>query len=225
MTIDELVNKLPSNVFFDFLKAHYQDLFDFTARMGLYRINRHIIENLINAGALDLFKANRATLLASMEAAQRYAQIVQINNGDNISLNLGLVSKPELVQAKEMRRDRILKEKEALGFTLGNDEILSVKKYLHIHDPSIAAILDSYGQTVQSFGQIVSVIPKTSKSGRAYCRLLVSDGMSDVTINVWPSDYAQLKDSLAPGIYVRFHGKMGDNGAVQADKLATVHRE
>ena len=108
---------------------------------------------------------------------------------------------------------------------LGNDEILSVKKYLHIHDPSIAAILDSYGQTVQSFGQIVSVIPKTSKSGRAYCRLLVSDGMSDVTINVWPSDYAQLKDSLAPGIYVRFHGKMGDNGAVQADKLATVHRE
>ncbi len=203
----------------------YQDLFDFTARMGLYRINRHIIENLINAGALDLFKANRATLLASMEAAQRYAQIVQINNGDNISLNLGLVSKPELVQAKETRRDRILKEKEALGFTLGNDEILSVKKYLHIHDPSIAAILDSYGQTVQSFGQIVSVIPKTSKSGRAYCRLLVSDGMSDVTINVWPSDYAQLKDSLAPGIYVRFHGKMGDNGAVQADKLATVHRE
>ncbi len=33
MTIDELVNKLPSNVFFDFLKAHYQDLFDFLGKI------------------------------------------------------------------------------------------------------------------------------------------------------------------------------------------------
>ena len=33
MTIDELVNKLPSNVFFDFLKAHYKDLFDFLGKI------------------------------------------------------------------------------------------------------------------------------------------------------------------------------------------------
>ncbi len=33
MSIGELVQKLPSNVFFDFLKAHYQDLFEFFGKV------------------------------------------------------------------------------------------------------------------------------------------------------------------------------------------------
>ena len=33
MTIDKLVQDLPSNVFFDFLKAHYKDLFDFLGKI------------------------------------------------------------------------------------------------------------------------------------------------------------------------------------------------
>lgn len=40
MTIDELVNKLPSNVFFDFLKAYYKDLFDFLGKiLKIFNLN------------------------------------------------------------------------------------------------------------------------------------------------------------------------------------------
>ena len=33
MTVDELVEQLPSNVFFDFIKAHYQDFFSFLGKV------------------------------------------------------------------------------------------------------------------------------------------------------------------------------------------------
>ena len=33
MTVDELVQKLPSNVFFDFIKAHYEDFFEFFGKV------------------------------------------------------------------------------------------------------------------------------------------------------------------------------------------------
>ena len=40
MTIDELVQKLPSNVFFDFLKKHYQDFFTFLGKvLKIFNIN------------------------------------------------------------------------------------------------------------------------------------------------------------------------------------------
>ncbi len=33
MSVEELIQKLPSNVFFDFIKAHYQDFFDFFGKL------------------------------------------------------------------------------------------------------------------------------------------------------------------------------------------------
>lgn len=40
MSVDELVQKLPSNVFFDFIKLHYEDFFEFFGKVfKIFNVN------------------------------------------------------------------------------------------------------------------------------------------------------------------------------------------
>ena len=53
--------------------APYQDLFDFCARVDLRKVNRRVLEALINAGAMDNLGPSRAVMLASLDEALKAA--------------------------------------------------------------------------------------------------------------------------------------------------------
>ncbi len=203
----------------------YQDFFDFVARCSIIDVSQKHIENLIYAGALDCFGENRKTLIENIELATSYARIVQVTRNGQQTLDFSLVSKQPLVKYKDNMREKALQEKQVLGFTLGNEEIVMLKNALHIQDPSLSTISTMYGKEVRSFGMIERVMEYTSKNNRKYCRIVITDGLSDVIVGVWPSDYAKLKDQLVVGTYIRFHGKMDETGNIQATKIAIVKRE
>ncbi|MDV7105047.1 DNA polymerase III subunit alpha [Vibrio sp. TH_r3] len=53
--------------------GHFKDLFDFCARIDLKKVNKRVIEKLIQAGALDRLGPHRAAMMASVEAAVKAA--------------------------------------------------------------------------------------------------------------------------------------------------------
>ena len=82
-------------------KGEFRDFFDFTARMNGNKIGKKTIEILIYAGALDCFKVGRASLMASLEDALRYADLVKIEDVDQVLFDFDLVSKPAMTMMRD----------------------------------------------------------------------------------------------------------------------------
>ena len=93
-------------------KGEFRDFFDFTARMNGNKIGKKTIEILIYAGALDCFKVGRASLMASLEDALRYADLVKIEDVDQVLFDFDLVSKPAMTMMRDNATIRSEKEKE-----------------------------------------------------------------------------------------------------------------
>ena len=94
----------------------YQDPYDFVARASLRKINRKALEALINAGALDTFGYNRATLLGALDNLLLYANIVRVENEEEIRLDFSIASKIPITRLAERCSLRADKEKDAFGF-------------------------------------------------------------------------------------------------------------
>ncbi len=55
----------------------FHDLFDFCARVDLRVVNKKVLESLIQAGAMDSLGGNRAQLLAALDSAVSWGQVLQ----------------------------------------------------------------------------------------------------------------------------------------------------
>lgn len=206
-------------------RGPYRDFIDFVSRANLVSLSRRTMEFLIRAGALDAFGENRRTMTEALDEVLGYAELIKVTHDGQVSLNADLVSRPSIIRYQEKPYEKAMQEKEALGFTLSGDALEAARREFGITDPGLSAIADSSGQSVTSFGMISGVREVVSRNNRAYCRLTITDGLTDLTVGVWPSDYQKLKDSIAVGMYVRFNGKMNENGYVQAEKLELFRRK
>ncbi|MFP3928521.1 MAG: DNA polymerase III subunit alpha, partial [Desulfobacteraceae bacterium] len=100
----------------------YEDLVDFCTRVDGSKVNRRVLEGLIQCGAFDFTGHNRATLLASLDEVIRYCgshrETNQLNMfavfaGDKRNGFGGL----ELSEQPEWdEKERLKREKESLGF-------------------------------------------------------------------------------------------------------------
>lgn len=102
----------------------FRSIFDFCNRVDRSRINKRTVEALIKAGAFDVFGAERASLLASIQLAFDYAE-TQAANADQGGLfdfgdsHAASTQEPDLVPAEPWSiKERLSLEKTALGFYL-----------------------------------------------------------------------------------------------------------
>ena len=79
--------------------GHFKDLFDFCARIDLKKVNKRVIEKLIQAGALDRLGPHRAAMMASVDdavkAAGQYHQAEAFGQTDMFGV---LTEAPEAVE-------------------------------------------------------------------------------------------------------------------------------
>ena len=188
----------------------YKDFFDFVARCSLLKINKNHIENLIHAGALDCFKENRSTLLNGLDDAINYSELVKIEQNGIQTINLGLVSKPNLTKIKENSIIRIQNEMNTLGFYLGTSLIKEERNQLNIHESTIHEIKQNNG-FAKSFGLIVSIQERKTKKGDLMAFLKVIDETEDIKLLIMPNLYRTEKDKLKEGKYILFRGKIQNN--------------
>ena len=197
----------------------FTDFNDFASRTDLAGVRKDVLENLIKAGAVDELGLSRTTMLQGLDMVLDYAVLAHVNRNGKTVLDYDLVSPPSLVFYKDRPMENALHEKEVLGFCMHDDAINEVKQRFRIDAPGLAAVVDLIGEEVKSFGLVESVRECTSKNGRKYCRMRVTDGMTEVMVGVWPSDYRNIKDVVKPGLYVLFIGKVNDSGWIQASRL------
>jgi DNA polymerase III subunit alpha len=97
----------------------FKDIFDFCSRIDRRVVNKRAIEALVKAGAFDELHGNRAQLLAGVGIAVAAAEqaAASANQGglfDSGDVEIQAVELPQMAQWE--KRERLLEEKQALGF-------------------------------------------------------------------------------------------------------------
>ena len=190
----------------------FTDYYDFVARMLVYRFQSKWIETLIYAGALDEFHLSRATMIASLDDAISYADLVRIEISGQSRIDLQLVSKPIPIIVKDQPLIRSEKEKEVLGFYLGEHPLISVRANSKINYPHISKLTGKVGD-VTFIAMIQRVKTHRTKKGDMMAFIGVSDESSFMDCTCLPNVYQRVWENLQKGAIVEISGKIEENGS------------
>lgn len=202
----------------------YRDFYDFTARMLIHKVGRQVISQLIDAGALDCFSMGRATMKNGLDEAISYGELIQVSDGSQISIDLGLVSKPVPVRQKDDREEMAENEKNALGFCLSEQPVVMVRQRAGITEPSIAVLSRMRGK-VYGFGQIRSVKQHRTKQGEMMAFVKIADETGEIDTAVMPRLYRSAAPVLLRGTYIRFNGKISQEGSMILDEIRVIPKK
>jgi DNA polymerase III subunit alpha len=155
---------------------------DLLARLNLTKVNRKVLEALIQAGALDALQPDRARLLAGLEAAlERVQQMKRLQTVKQMSMFGGL-AQPEtddwLPEAPAWEEsERLAREKQALGIYLSGHPLDAYRHVLKSWVKVTIADLDDVpdGQEVSLGVVATSLKEKMSKRGGRLAILTVED--------------------------------------------------
>ncbi|MGD8228831.1 MAG: hypothetical protein PVI20_13695, partial [Desulfobacteraceae bacterium] len=112
----------------------FKDLLDFCKRVDGSKVNRRVLEGLIQCGAYDFTGLHRSRLFGALDEVIRFCGACHDPNqmnmfaswaGDNAEAN-GLLQLPDLDEWDEM--EKLRKEKEALGFYITGHPLDRFKK-------------------------------------------------------------------------------------------------
>lgn len=201
----------------------YTDFFDFVARANMHDIKRKQIESIIDAGGCDCFNETRMTYKYVLDQALSYADVVQIHTGDEIRLDLGLVSKPGIIKRAENIEYKEECERDALGFTLGTSRIEEMRQANGIRLPSIASLLGVKGYA-DGFAEIREVREHRTKKGAMMAFLKIQDETGECDLLVMPTQYAKYSSALMKGVYILFHAKIQEDGSFIAESMKFIRK-
>jgi DNA polymerase III subunit alpha len=166
----------------------FRDLFDFCRRVDKRIVNRRVLESLIRAGAFDSVDDHRYRLLASAgiaiegaEQASRAAAQNSLFGGDSGVAEAGL----ELVQRPRWtERERLLEEKQALGFYLSGHPFSSYAQEVAPLVRTRLAAVTPQNQSVTVAGVINALRMQQSRRGRMAV-VQLDDGTARVEVTVY----------------------------------------
>ena len=204
--------------------GRFGDYFDFVARVILRKINRTQLERLIFAGALDEFDLGRTTMLNTLDDAIKYAKLIQVPLGAQLSIDPQLVSKPIVVRMKDSQEELSENEKAALGFNLGEQPIVHLRQKLGITYPPLAELNSNRG-LYRGFAYIQSVRQIRTRKGDLMCFLKLTDETGESDMAVMPNLYSQYSQYLVKGVYIQFYAKIQDEASFLANQIEIVRQK
>jgi DNA polymerase-3 subunit alpha len=196
----------------------YASLFDFCERVDLRRVNKRVVESLIACGALDSTGARRSQMMAVLEEALDYGQKVQkercdpqmglFDDGVDCSLS---VTPPPIVQVPEWEeRERLAREKEALGFYITGHPLTrhakTMSKFSTATTESLGDVSD--GQMVRVGGMVASSKVIRTKKEELMAFVQLEDLLGSVEVIVFPSVYGACQELLGDDRPVLVQGKV-----------------
>lgn len=173
----------------------FKDYFDFVARANAIKINKRAIEMLIYAGALDEFCIKRGDMLATLEDTIRYAEIVKIEDKDQISLDTSLATPPTIISNKYSYFQQANHEFEAFGFYFSKHPIEILRtQYDAIYIPIIKISVNQ--KKIRFLGYVEKTKEHRTKK-------------QEIMLFATVSDESALQDIVIfPNVYRSFHGKI-----------------
>jgi len=144
-------------------------------------------------------------MIATLDDALNYANLVKIEGNDHVQIDLNLVSKPMIIHVKNQQHVLLEKEKEVLGFYLSDHPIVQIKQKINQPITSIALIKDQ--QTHTCCVMIDKIKSIKTKRGDSMAFVTLSDDTSSMDGILWPNLYNIVKDDLEKGLIVLVKGK------------------
>lgn len=215
----------------------FASLSDFCERVDLRRVNKRVIESLIACGAFETTGAPRAQMMAILEEVLEYGQKVQkercdpqmglFDDGVDCTLSVTPPTLPDISEWDE--KERLAREKEALGFYISGHPLARFEKTLDkfttlktdMVDEAVDNQLARMGGTVAS----IKVIRTKKEELMAFLQLEDLDGTIEVV--VFPSVYHTCVDLLVADTPIMVQGKIQkeEKGAkVIADAVIPIEK-
>lgn len=175
-------------------ETKWEDIFDLASDLSAVHFTRKNVEPMIKAGALDEFGFERSTLLATLDAAIKYAELISpteesdLFGGDasHFGKSKYLLSDPLPIMVK------LQFEKEVLGQYFSEHPTASKKKTLKDKFINIWDILQSTrDMPVKIVGLIQDIKRIRTKKGEAMAFLTVQDDTGSLSVTLFPEEYAK----------------------------------
>lgn len=195
----------------------FKSFHDFIARINTRRFSRSSVEALIDAGAFDDFGFNRKSLLASLDEAYQYANLVKIEGKDQTRIDLGLVMTPDIIIVKEDPLEKAEREKLVLGFYLSDHPLFHIKQLYQISSNIIS--LQPNKSSVKLICMIKGIKQHRTKKGDLMAFLSLSDESSECNGVLMPNLYASINDRLVKGLFVMIEGICEEEGSIFIKKI------
>lgn len=199
----------------------YDDYFDFIARMATKKVNKKTVETLIHAGALDCFQINRASLLATMDDAFRYGDLVKVEDENQIMIKFDLVSKPAMKTVRENMTLRSMKEREVIGFYLSKHPIEQLRKDV---DPKLKPLISL--SAARGYVKFLCYLERTrehrTKNGEL---MMFGSGVDDsgkIDLVIFPKTYQQYRDLLIKGNYLLIDAMKKEDQSCIVNKIVPI---
>ena len=224
--------------------GRFLDLFDFCERVESSSCPRSTIETLIKAGAFDSMGARRSQLTAVVErAVQAGAAAAADKRSGQMSLFGGAdepqesaatsAALPDIPEWEE--RERLLMEKEVLGFYLSSHPLSEYEKELATYCTHQTSQLDALREKTEVFvGGMLSAlrlahVKKAKESGHTkYAMFDLEDMHGAVRCILWPEDYAKYgelvqHDAILVARASIDRGRGGDEVNLVVNELIPLH--
>ncbi len=205
--------------------GEFKDFYDFVARMEGNKIGKKIIESLIYAGALDEFKVNRSSLVASLDDAIRYGNLVRIEDDEQVLFDFDLVSKPAMVSLKENTILKLQREKEMLGFYLSSHPIAQLRN--RIGNGLVPMI--SLSTRIHSYVKFICVVERTkqyrTKNGSLMMFVVGADETGKFDLVCMPNIYEVYINDLVKGNYLYVEGVVDKETSCLVKKITKIEIE
>ncbi len=189
-------------------KGLFKDIYDFFTRTVHCRLTTKMIESLIDAGAFDEFKMNRATLKKHLKTIMDYAQLRP---------SLILDEEPLLTTIKEDMMIKLENEKKVLGLYLSMHPIELIKQKVNVPIVNIYTLDRYVNKQVYIVVQIQRVKNITDRKGNEMCFIEGIDETGSVDGVVFASVFKSIALALKKGNICLLYGNVD-----YKDKLSLI---
>jgi DNA polymerase-3 subunit alpha len=187
--------------------GNFSDLADFAARVNPRAVNKRVLESLTAAGAFDEFEANRARVLAAVEAVLGRAQRAHDTASVGQSELFGGGAAREAIVLPQVEAwlpaERLRREYEAVGFFLSGhplDDYAAVLKKLRVQPWAEFSRAVKNGTTAARVaGTVVSRQERRTRTGNKMGIIGLSDPTGHYEAVIFAEGLAEHRDLLEPG--------------------------
>jgi DNA polymerase-3 subunit alpha len=217
--------------------GQFLSLFDFLQRADLTKVNKRVLESLIQCGALDFTGVYRSRLMAVLEEALDYGQRIQreknsaqmslfdTGSGEDLAINQPAI--PAIDEWDD--RDKLQQEKETLGFYVTGHPLdrykQTLEKFTNVDALSIREVADK--SAVRIGGTISSSKVIRTRKEELMGFATMEDLNGTVEVVIFPSIYAGCADLLSSDtpVLVQGQAQVEENGVkILADAIIPMNR-
>ncbi len=207
----------------------FTDLFDFCRRIDKRVANRRVIEALIRAGAFDSIDERRAALMASVGIALEAAEQAERNALQVGLFDMGGAQEQALKMietAPWSERERLLNEKQALGFFLSGHPYNEIRAELSAFIRKPLSALEPQKEPLLLAGIVTATRTQMTRRGKMIV-VTLDDGTAQVELTVFNELFEAERAKIREDEPLVVEGKVSRddfNGGlrVNADKLLTL---